>query len=232
MSREHRSASSDSPLHTSYSVGKTFYRSTGSRTSSDEHWDPRVPHPVGPRRRARRRHRTGRAPLHGPGRRAVRAEGDALDPWAQPPEGRIAAGPLERTRAESARTCRRGPRRSRSSGGPCTSRAASPRCASTTATSTHSAPSVCARQPRKDCSSGPEVPRPWARSQYAGETPEEQRGRGREGRRFLPCILSAMTRSSSSACTAAARRPRRGRWDCSGRHSARTRTSASSGRTR
>jgi glycosyl transferase family 2 len=46
MGREHRSASADSPLHTSYSVGKTFYRSSWLTTVTDEHWAPEVPHPV------------------------------------------------------------------------------------------------------------------------------------------------------------------------------------------
>jgi hypothetical protein len=46
MAREHRSAGSDSPLHTSYSVGKTFYRADWLRTVREEHWDPAVPHPV------------------------------------------------------------------------------------------------------------------------------------------------------------------------------------------
>jgi hypothetical protein len=46
MSREHRSASSDSPLHSSYSVGKTFYRSSWLTQVTDEHWAPEVPHPV------------------------------------------------------------------------------------------------------------------------------------------------------------------------------------------
>jgi len=44
--REHRSASSDSPLHSSYSVGKTFYRSSWLEVVTDEHWMPEVPHDV------------------------------------------------------------------------------------------------------------------------------------------------------------------------------------------
>ncbi len=46
MSREHRSASPASPLHTSYSVGKTFYRSGWLADVTDEHSDPRLPQPL------------------------------------------------------------------------------------------------------------------------------------------------------------------------------------------
>jgi hypothetical protein len=46
MSREHRSAASDSPLHTSYSVGKTFYRSSWLVNVTDEHSAPDIPHAV------------------------------------------------------------------------------------------------------------------------------------------------------------------------------------------
>jgi hypothetical protein len=46
MSREHRTSSSASPLHSSYSVGKTFYRSRWLERVTDEHWASEVPHPV------------------------------------------------------------------------------------------------------------------------------------------------------------------------------------------
>jgi glycosyltransferase involved in cell wall biosynthesis len=46
MSRVYRSGGPDSPLHTSYRVGKTFYRSRWLQTISNEHWCPEVPHPV------------------------------------------------------------------------------------------------------------------------------------------------------------------------------------------
>lgn len=45
MSRTHRSGSSESPLHTSYRAGKTFYRSDWLTFISNEHWCPEVPHP-------------------------------------------------------------------------------------------------------------------------------------------------------------------------------------------
>ena len=95
MSREHRSASSDSPLHTSYSVGKTFYRSSWLTNVTDEHWDPRVPHPVV------RVDALGDAPDAAVHHYMVQDEEQfvqkvtRLISWAQPPEGRIARRALE-----------------------------------------------------------------------------------------------------------------------------------------
>ena len=45
MARTHRSGSSDSPLHTSYRAGKTFYRADWLPFITNEHWCPEVPHP-------------------------------------------------------------------------------------------------------------------------------------------------------------------------------------------
>lgn len=90
MAREHRSVSPDSPLHTSYSVGKTFYRSSWLTDVMDEHWDPRVPHPV--KRVDELGDRSDAAVHH----YMVQDEEQfvqkvtRLISWAQPPEGRIA----------------------------------------------------------------------------------------------------------------------------------------------
>jgi hypothetical protein len=46
MRRRYRTASSASPLHTSYSAGKSFYRSEWLTTITDEHWCGEVPHEV------------------------------------------------------------------------------------------------------------------------------------------------------------------------------------------
>jgi hypothetical protein len=43
--REYRTAGSDSPLHTSYSMGKTWYRGSWVHHISHEHWCPEVDHP-------------------------------------------------------------------------------------------------------------------------------------------------------------------------------------------
>jgi hypothetical protein len=45
MSRTHRTGSSDSPLHTSYRVGKSWYRSDRLPVITHEHWCEEVPHP-------------------------------------------------------------------------------------------------------------------------------------------------------------------------------------------
>jgi hypothetical protein len=90
MSREHRSASSDSELHTSYSVGKTFYRSSWLTNVTDEHSDPRIPHPVV------RIDSLGAHPDAAVHHYMVQDEEQfvqkvtRLISWAQPPEGRIA----------------------------------------------------------------------------------------------------------------------------------------------
>jgi hypothetical protein len=90
MSREHRSASSESPLHTSYSVGKTFYRSSWLDHVTDEHSDPRIPHPVV---RVDSWANRGDAAVH---HYMVQDEEQfvqkvtRLISWAQAPEGRIA----------------------------------------------------------------------------------------------------------------------------------------------
>jgi len=90
MAREHRSASSASPLHTSYSVGKTFYRSSWLTDVIDEHWDRRVPHPVV------RVDALGDQPDAAVHHYMVQDEEQfvqkvtRLIAWAQPPEGRIA----------------------------------------------------------------------------------------------------------------------------------------------
>jgi hypothetical protein len=44
MRRRYRTSSSESPLHTSYSAGKSFYRSSWLGTITDEHWCREVPH--------------------------------------------------------------------------------------------------------------------------------------------------------------------------------------------
>jgi hypothetical protein len=46
MRRRHRTSSSSSPLHTSYSAGKSFYRAGWLAAITDEHWCREVPHPV------------------------------------------------------------------------------------------------------------------------------------------------------------------------------------------
>ncbi len=43
--RHYRTSSNDSPLHTSYRAGKTFYRDSWLREITDEHLAPEVPHP-------------------------------------------------------------------------------------------------------------------------------------------------------------------------------------------
>lgn len=44
MSRVYRPTSPDSPLHSSYRLGKTFYRSSWLTTVTNDHWSPEVPH--------------------------------------------------------------------------------------------------------------------------------------------------------------------------------------------
>ncbi len=95
MSREHRSASSDSPLHTSYSVGKTFYRSSWLTRVTEEHWDPAVPHAVVRVAELAELADPGAA---GPAVHHYMVQDEdqfvqkvvRLISWAQPPEGRIA----------------------------------------------------------------------------------------------------------------------------------------------
>jgi hypothetical protein len=45
MSRTHRTGSPESPMHTSYRAGKSFYRSDRLPVITDEHWCEEVPHP-------------------------------------------------------------------------------------------------------------------------------------------------------------------------------------------
>jgi Glycosyl transferase family 2 len=44
MSRIYRATSPDSPLHSSYRLGKTFYRSSWLTAVTNDHWNPEVPH--------------------------------------------------------------------------------------------------------------------------------------------------------------------------------------------
>lgn len=91
MSRVHRSGSSESPLHTSYRAGKSFYRADWLTTITDEHWCPEVPHP---------QFRHDEPAVH---HYMVQDEDQfvqkvtRLISWAPPPDGRIAAARWRRT---------------------------------------------------------------------------------------------------------------------------------------
>ena len=137
MSREHRSASSDSPLHTSYSSARPSTGRAGSAPSPEEHWDPAVPHPV-----VRIDAVTGVSPDTAVHHYMVQDEEQfvqkvtRLISWAQEPDGRLAKRRWKARPRAANGPPDAGPRRSRSSGGRCTSRAVRKRCARTTGTCT------------------------------------------------------------------------------------------------
>jgi hypothetical protein len=91
ISRVHRTGSSESPLHSSYSVGKSFYRGDWLVEVTDEHWCREVPHPP---------HRHEVPAVH---HYMVQSEDQfvrkvtRLISWAPPPEGRRARKKWERT---------------------------------------------------------------------------------------------------------------------------------------
>ncbi len=90
-SRTHRTGSSASPLHTSYRVGKSFYRADWLTTITDEHWCAEVPHP---------HFRHDEPAVH---HYMVQDEDQfvqkvtRLISWAPPPEGLIARARWKRT---------------------------------------------------------------------------------------------------------------------------------------
>jgi hypothetical protein len=90
-SRSHRTGSSASPLHTSYKVGKSFYRSDALPVITHEHWCEEVPHPP---------YRHPEPAVH---HYMVQDEDQfaqkvsRLISWASPPEGRVARARWNRT---------------------------------------------------------------------------------------------------------------------------------------
>jgi hypothetical protein len=91
MSRTHRTSSAESPLHTSYRAGKSFYRSDALPVITHEHWCEEVPHPP---------FRHDEPAVH---HYMVRDEDQfvqkvtRLISWAPPPDGRIARARWNRT---------------------------------------------------------------------------------------------------------------------------------------
>ena len=91
VSRVHRTGSAASPLHSSYSAGKSFYRGDWLTTITDEHWCTEVPH-------ERYRHEVEAVHHY-----MVQDEDQfvqkvvRLISWAPPPDGRGARKKWERT---------------------------------------------------------------------------------------------------------------------------------------
>lgn len=92
--RRYRSSSSESPLHTDYTAGKSFYRGSWIHTLTHEHWTPEVPHPQ------------WRHPIPAVHHYMVRDENHfvvkvtRLIAWASPPSGRIARNRWQNTPPE------------------------------------------------------------------------------------------------------------------------------------